>query len=78
MVRVTEINGITGEPTRPPSVLPTEDDGEELALDLLSLHLIEFDTIAHIKKAGEKIYSIRHFDGSYAPFEVRIDVLMEK
>ena len=77
-MRVTEINGITGELIRPPSELPTEDDGDELALDLLSLHLIEFDTIAHIKKAGTKIYSIRHFDGSYSLFEVRIDVLMEK
>ena len=73
MVTVTEINGMTGAILFGPIKRKTIIAGIDLAKELLSNHLVEFDQIESVKKRGKEIFSIRHFDGSYAPFEVLVE-----
>lgn len=48
------------------------EDADDLAREVLSVHLVEFDEIGFIDSDSSRIYSIRHIDGSYAPLEVEV------
>ena len=72
-MRIHEYDGVTGATIFGPVQRKSMADGEDLATELLSTHLVEFDTIQAIKKRGKKIFTIRHLDGTYAPIEVLIE-----
>ena len=72
MARLIQKNPITGAVIFDIPV-ETDLDGYDLATEILSNNLIEFDEITFIDKAEARVYTIRHFDGSYAPVEVLIE-----
>ena len=78
MVELREYNGITGATIYGPVKRSSLKTGAELALQLLSVHVVEFDKIVSIKNANCQVYTIRHTDGTYLPIEVKMEVLKKK
>ena len=73
MVTVTEIDSITGALLFGPVQRTDFIEGYDLALEVLSNHIIERDEIVSDKQLDKEIVSIRHFDGTHSYFQVVIE-----
>lgn len=50
-----------------------ETEAYEQALEILSLHLVEFDTIKFSDSTNTRLYYIEHLGGKIAPVKVLVE-----
>lgn len=71
MSTVLKRDGITGKVLEKHHAA-NQTEGLDMATELLSIHLVEFDQIGSIKKKNSQLFTIKHIDGTYAPIEVLV------